>query len=117
MQNVKDNYLSSILQGDIEQALLTINTARFTYEPIQIYDQVLIPAQIEVGERWHKGELSVAEEHLATQISYAAMNLLRETPYVCLPLGCSVVVTSVEDESHEFGARAFADLTVGGSCL
>lgn len=34
----------------------------------QIYESVLREVMLEVGERWHRGEFTVGQEHLATQV-------------------------------------------------
>ncbi|GMU00497.1 cobalamin-dependent protein [Corallococcus caeni] len=36
--------------------------------PLKAFEDVLVPVQREVGERWHAGALSVAQEHLVTQV-------------------------------------------------
>ncbi|RKH44271.1 MerR family transcriptional regulator [Corallococcus llansteffanensis] len=36
--------------------------------PLRAFEDVLVPLQREVGERWHAGALSVAQEHLVTQV-------------------------------------------------
>lgn len=36
--------------------------------PLRAFEDVLVPVQREVGERWHAGALSVAQEHLVTQV-------------------------------------------------
>jgi len=42
-----------------------------------IVDQVLRPVMIEIGERWHTGRMTVAQEHLATELmTHAARRML-----------------------------------------
>ncbi|RKH71466.1 MerR family transcriptional regulator [Corallococcus interemptor] len=36
--------------------------------PLKAFEDVLVPVQREVGERWHAGTLTVAQEHLVTQV-------------------------------------------------
>ena len=40
--------------------------AAFTFETVAI--SVMLPYLVDVGDRWQRGEASVAEEHLATQV-------------------------------------------------
>lgn len=42
-------------------------TALALYSPEQLLEQVLTPALVAIGERWHAGQVSVAVEHFATQ--------------------------------------------------
>ena len=68
----------------------------------RIADVVLCPALQRVGELWHAGELSVAEEHLATRAALYAVQLLRESLYkVERGVGHTAICCGVEDDFHE----------------
>ena len=42
-----------------------------------IYDRVIRPIMVEIGDRWHRGEVTIGQEHLATQVmENAARRLL-----------------------------------------
>ncbi|MEM6996058.1 MAG: MerR family transcriptional regulator [Myxococcota bacterium] len=43
-----------------------------------VFDRVLAPALVEIGQRWHDGKFTIAQEHMATQvIGSTAVTLLR----------------------------------------
>ncbi|MBZ4397938.1 MerR family transcriptional regulator [Myxococcus faecalis] len=74
--------------------------------PLKAFEGVLAPLQREVGERWHRGTLTVAQEHLVTQVVRARLvSLLHAAPQggrkhallACLP-----------EEEHELGLLAVA---------
>lgn len=59
------------LESAVREALL-LGTAP------HVFERVFAPALREIGDRWHRGELSVAQEHLATEILAATTrDLLR----------------------------------------
>jgi methanogenic corrinoid protein MtbC1/DNA-binding XRE family transcriptional regulator len=76
---------------------------------VALYLDVIVPAQIEVGEAWHRGEVSVAQEHLATEITLARMEHIRQTLPVAPASGRHAVVAAVEGEQHDVGGRMVAD--------
>jgi MerR family transcriptional regulator, light-induced transcriptional regulator len=41
-----------------------------------IYDRVLRPVMVEIGDRWHRGSLTIGQEHLATQVIETATRRL-----------------------------------------
>ena len=43
-----------------------------------IDEAVVAPAMRRIGDLWHRGEISVADEHLATDISFRVLALQRE---------------------------------------
>lgn len=74
--------------------------------PLKAFEGVLAPILREVGQRWHAGELTVAQEHLVTQVVRARLvSLLHAAPdggrrhavLACFP-----------DEEHEVGLLGVA---------
>lgn len=77
----------------------------------QLYAELLAPAMREVGERWQRDEISVAEEHIATGLmeellardyrrSFARPRNSRDT----------IVMSCLEGERHVLGLRMCANL-------
>jgi len=72
-----------------------------------VFDRVLSPAMVEVGQRWHDGKLSIAQEHLATSvIEGAASSMLR----LVQPEHAdrTAVVACFADETHSMPPLGFA---------
>ncbi len=59
----------------LEQALSKV---MFVGNVSTIFERVIAPAMVEVGDLWHAGEISVGQEHMATQLlEGAARDMLR----------------------------------------
>ena len=111
-QQVRDGYLRALLAADIPGARAVLDEAIAAGMPVRvIYLGVLQPALYEVGRLWSQAEISVAQEHLATAATQAAMARLAERldgvargmrPGVAL-------VACVSDELHAVGGRMVAD--------
>ncbi|GJL56824.1 MAG: hypothetical protein NPIRA02_39560 [Nitrospirales bacterium] len=75
----------------------------------------LFPVLERVGDLWHEGKISVAQEHyvsnLVKQKVYSAMNQLR-----VLENGPKVVVACPHNESHEIGALTAAYVCAARGC-
>jgi methanogenic corrinoid protein MtbC1 len=76
----------------------------------RIADVVLCPALRRVGDLWHAGELSVAEEHLATRTALAAVQTLRDSLSVS-GRGRAAICCAVEEDFHELPV-SLASLTL-----
>jgi DNA-binding transcriptional MerR regulator/methylmalonyl-CoA mutase cobalamin-binding subunit len=83
-----------------------LDEAMASLPPVAFFEELLVPLQREVGERWHSGSLTVAEEHLVTQAArQRVLTLLHQAPRrarrhvvcACLPL-----------EDHELGLMGAA---------
>jgi len=103
-------YLESLLAGDAERAdALVAEAQRRGWSAEQIYLNVLAPAQAEIGARWQARRLSVADEHLATEITLGQMERLRgRLVPPPTPTG-HAIVACVQGEAHSIAARMLAD--------
>ena len=110
---VHERYLAALLAGGEGAAFDVLVAALDGGLPIRaVYIDVIEAAQREVGERWARAEMSIAEEHLVTAVVQA--NLARLAPRlrdVGPPSGpqSRIVVVSAPDELHSVGARMLAD--------
>jgi DNA-binding transcriptional MerR regulator/methylmalonyl-CoA mutase cobalamin-binding subunit len=100
-----DAVLAAIARFDT--AALDREMARLSFiAPITtVVDEVILPILRSVGDCWETGEMTVSQEHLATQKLSAVMrDFLRLSPggdrYA--------VVAAVDEEQHELGALAVA---------
>ena len=103
-------YLEALVSGDAERADALVSEAqRRGWSVEQIYLHVLAPAQVEIGARWHARRLSVADEHLATEITLTQMERLRGRLVPPPTPAGQALVACVEGEGHGIAARMLAD--------
>jgi excisionase family DNA binding protein len=71
-------FLRSLIEGGEESAANFLITEHLEGKPLtEIIDSSICPAMREVGELWHREEISVTQEHLATRTAIAAIYKLR----------------------------------------
>lgn len=109
-------YLEALVRGDAAAAGAVVEEARRRGLSVeQIYLHLLTPALAEVGARWRARRLSVADEHLASEITLREMERLRERLVPPPGSGPQAVLACVEGEAHAIGLRMFGDfLTIDG---
>ena len=79
--------------------------------PEVVYDEIIALAMHEIGRKWERGELNVAQEHLATSISQGLIALVAELHRVeDARRREEVVLAAVEGERHVMGLRMAGDL-------
>ena len=80
----------------------------------QIDVELITPALFMVGDKWATGEISVAEEHLASEIVLRVLALHREAERAALGRHRSrVLLLAPEGERHVIGLQMTADLLYG----
>ena len=106
-----DEYLSAALAGNRRGAWrlardLLESGASFE----QVVDDLLVPAQFEIGERWYRREATVSDEHLVTGITESSLERMAALSLPTDVHDGHVVVCCPELELHTLPARMFADL-------
>lgn len=112
IQGLSEELLPVLLNGDRSTGLEIVNRLlEEGTDVITIYEGVIKPAMYKVGELWEEGKISVATEHLASAI---VETLLGHLYYRIIKNADTnkmvVVITSVEDEVHQIGAKMVSDM-------
>src|ERR1044071_9252313 len=72
-------HAAALLAGDEVAAETAVREAmEAALGTAEIDDEIIAPALWLVGELWERGDISVADEHLATEISLRVLALQRE---------------------------------------
>ena len=75
---VRERTLTAITDFDPDTLDTELRRALILGSAAEVFDRVLVPVMVAVGERWGAGDLSVAHEHLASEALRAvAGDLLR----------------------------------------
>jgi methanogenic corrinoid protein MtbC1 len=105
-------FAKALLDGDEIAAELAVRDAidaRMT--TAQIDDEIIAPALWLVGRLWARGEISVADEHLATEISLRVLALQRETHRTMQARkGRKALLAAPEGEKHTVALQMIANL-------
>jgi methanogenic corrinoid protein MtbC1 len=95
-------YRSALLAADLAAAESTIRDALDAeLTSAEVFEEVIAPALWLVGELWERGEISVADEHAATEISLRVLALEREAQRVTRARGAyRVMLAAPPGERH-----------------
>jgi methanogenic corrinoid protein MtbC1 len=109
-------YADAVLRGDEVAAEHVIRDAiDARLDQATIDECVIGPAMRMVGDLWADGDLTVADEHLATEITIRMLALQREAFRVARRRpSVRVLLAAVEGERHVVGLGMVGNLLVGG---
>lgn len=107
-----EHYGIALLNGDAGEAERVIGDAIHGRLPEElIRDRVIAAAMHRIGRLWANNEISPAHEHLATQITFRVLALLREAFRVAQSrTKARVMLAAVEGEQHVMGLQMAADM-------
>lgn len=104
------SYLRAILQGNrLLAQQLVLDAVREGMPLRRVYLEVFQPALYEVGQLWETGQISVAQEHLATAITQTILAALYAQTPLAPSRGQRAIVACLSGNHHEIGARMAAD--------
>jgi MerR family transcriptional regulator, light-induced transcriptional regulator len=104
-------YIEAILEGDRSKAEGIVFAALQSGSTVPaIYEKILAPAQSKLGTMWHRGEITVADEHFGSTTTEFVMAQLRPHLVKADPKRLTMLATSTPGDLHEIGLRMVADL-------
>lgn len=105
-------FLDAIVAGSRRRAFEVADAALAGGMGIRaLYLDVFQPALREIGRLWQQNRITVADEHLATAITQAAMARLYERLFAAAAgHGPSMIAACAEGERHEVGLRMVCDI-------
>lgn len=92
----------SLIAGREEEVSNILISSYLSSESLsEIFDEVLAPAMVRIGELWMAGEVSVAQEHLASRAALCGLHRLRSVLPVAEPNGKVSMCCTIEGDFHE----------------
>jgi MerR family transcriptional regulator, light-induced transcriptional regulator len=110
LDGLRADYLAALLARDSHHARVVVERALAGgADPAAVDLEVLAPTLRELGDRWERGELTVAEEHFATGITEGVMAMVAERMRRPPVGGRLAVVACPPGERHGVPARMLGD--------
>jgi MerR family transcriptional regulator, light-induced transcriptional regulator len=99
--------LAALLRFDERTATTLAEEAFALYRIEEVFLQVFVPVLVEIGERWHQREATVAQEHFASHFVERRLSSLFQAS---LPIDgrATIVIAGAPDERHELGLMMLA---------
>lgn len=111
LETIKNEYLELLLKSDTKAALQKINTtAKSGVSFENIYIDVLQETMEDVGNMWHKNQITVDKEHYCTTTTQMAMSQFYTEIFSKPRNGYKLLSCCVGSELHEMGIRMVSDL-------
>ena len=105
-------FAAALVAGDEVAAEIVIREAMEAHlHAAEIDDEIIAPALWRVGALWEQGEITVADEHVASEISLRVLALHREVTRVALSRRVhQVMLATPAGELHTIGLRMAGEL-------
>lgn len=106
-QQLIDEILDAVRALDSQRVSALLDRPRLLTDGLEVVTSLYFPLLRQVGELWHKGELSVAEEHFIEKLVTARLHAILQS--TAMPTsGRLALCACPPDERHEAGLLAAA---------
>ena len=109
---VRGEFVAALLAGDANLAeIVAVEAVESGMSVADLYVDVIAPALEQIGHRWATGEMTIADEHLATGIAHDVMGLVSRTA-TAFPRRSRerILLAAIGGEGHITGLRMIGDL-------
>lgn len=105
------DYTNSLLQGNKERCMQIVEDLLAESTDIKdIYVDLLQRSMYHIGRMWEQGQLSIADEHIGTEITKSLINKYASKIHSDKKLDKTALIACVDKEFHEIGAKMAADV-------
>lgn len=102
-------FLQTVLDGDVRKAVADVLAlAAGEIGPIGVAQEIIVPAQREIGRMWHCAEATICEEHLVTEACLQSLIAISHSCEAKPANGKTVLIASVAGNQHDLGIRLLA---------
>ena len=107
-KKTKQKLYKNMVNGDIQESLKTYEEYVRIFDIVNFFDRILKPVMSDIGKDWERGKISIATEHVASNIAQTLVKKIMEQVktneskkkvLICVPvgeehhLGCDVLET------------------------
>lgn len=107
----REEYLAALLEPDPARAREVVREAVQAGVGVEaVFEDLLAPAMVEIGRLWEADEISVAHEHLATEVTGSLITELAGRLERAPGTGRLAVVACTPQEQHCLGGQMVTEL-------
>jgi methanogenic corrinoid protein MtbC1 len=107
--------LDAATQFDVARCDAELAAAAAALEPLDLVRDVVAPVLREAGNRWHRGEFSVVQEHLISGVVRRQLNYALDR-HSANAAGPCLIFTTLGGERHEMGSLMTAVVAASRGC-
>jgi methanogenic corrinoid protein MtbC1 len=99
---LKDQLLKLLMKGDLDGALVMYQNYRTMSGTTSFFEKILTPVMYEVGELWAKNKISIADEHVCSNIANSLIRIIFSRNEK-LPTKKKILICTPDGEHHNMG--------------
>ena len=112
IEQLRTKLFSSLTEGSLKDTM-DVYTAYVTNNTLdQFYERVMTPVMTEIGYLWSEGKLSIATEHVASNIAHSLVKVIADENRKSKKEKGKIVLTTPVGEDHNLGCNVLDSFLV-----
>jgi len=96
VNKVKQQLFKKLTKGDLEESIKIYKNYVEIFNISNFFDKILRPVMIKIGKDWERGKISIATEHVASNVAQTLVKIIinqvsgsrnKKKVMVCVPMG------------------------------
>jgi methanogenic corrinoid protein MtbC1 len=104
LSKIKDQLYRHLIKGDFDGTKQLCDDYSSSSGFVSFFEKILTPVMHHIGEMWQKNKISIADEHVASNVANILVKTIQERNSK-LPTKKRVVICVPEGEQHNLGAN------------
>ena len=112
IEQLRTKLFSSLTEGSLKDTM-DVYTAFVTNNTLdQFYERIMTPVMTEIGYLWSEGKLSIATEHVASNIAHSLVKVIADENRKSKKEKGKIVLTTPVGEDHNLGCNVLDSFLV-----
>lgn len=104
LSDLRDQLLRCFMRGDVEDAKKVYESYSMHSGTTNFFEKILTPVMYKVGDLWAKNRISVADEHVCSNVANTLVKIIFERN-ITRPTKKKILVCTPDGEHHNLGAN------------
>lgn len=104
LTKLRDHLFKLFIKGDLDGALVLYQNYRTISGTTSFFEKILTPVMYEVGNLWMKNKISIADEHVCSNVANSLVRIIFDRN-VRMPTKKKVLICTPDGEQHNLGVN------------
>ncbi len=112
IEQLRSKLFSALTEGNLKDTMDIYSAFVSDNSLDQFYDKIMTPVMSEIGYQWSEGKLSIATEHVASNIAHSLVKVISDENKKSKKSKGKIVITTPVGEDHNLGCNVLDSILV-----
>tara|TARA_Y100000590_G_scaffold443816_1_gene573725 strand:- start:1406 stop:2257 length:852 start_codon:yes stop_codon:yes gene_type:complete len=105
IEQLRTKLFSSLTEGSLKETISIYSAFVANNSLDQFYERIMTPVMIQIGHLWAEGKLSIATEHVSSNVAHSLVKIISEENKKPKNDKGKIIITTPVGEDHDLGCN------------